>query len=169
MPGFTGYQGSTYPSGQISTVKRFEIPCFAASDIVQGAPVRLASSGDATVQMCQSSAEKPIGIARDYAIAGDPISVFDDGNIVRTLPGAGGSFNRMSYVGVVGTSSAAHPQSGVTVTYGVLGAVAPVGATAVGASATPIWAVGVAYESAALNDNAAFRIEPRLLSGLVTV
>ena len=27
----TGYTGSTYPSGQIGTVKRYEIPCFAAS------------------------------------------------------------------------------------------------------------------------------------------
>lgn len=162
---------SVYPSTQWTTVKRFEIPCFAASDIVAGAAVRLASSGDFAVQMCQSSAEKAIGIARDYAIAGNPISVFDDGNILRMNTagqGAGASFSRQSYVGVVGTSTVVHPQSGVTVTYGVLGAVTGTPSIAVGASTSSVFAVGVAFESAAIGDQAAFRIEPRLLSGLVS-
>ena len=164
----TGYTGSTYPSGQVTDVKRFEIPCFAASDIWQGAPVCLASCGDWTVEMVTSSAQKPIGIARDFAGAGNPVSIFDDGNIQRTFPGAGGSFSRQAYIGYVGTSSGVHPVSGVTVTYPVLGQVAGTPSVAVGASTTAVWAVGVAYESAALNDQAAFRIEPRLLSGLVT-
>lgn len=167
MTNYVGYQGSTYPSGQIEDVKRFEIPCFAASDIVQGAPVCLASCGDWTVEMVTSSAQKPLGVARDYAIAGNPVAVFDDGNIQRTLPGAGGSFSRQSYVGVVGTSSMVHPQSGQTVTFGVIGQVSGTPSVAIGASTGAVWALGVAFESAALNDQAAFRIEPRLLSGLV--
>jgi hypothetical protein len=167
MTNYTGYQGSTYPSGQISTVKRFEIPCFAASDIWEGAPVCLASCGDWTVEMCLTSANKPLGVARDYAIAGGAVSVFDDGNIQRTYPGAGASFSRQSYVGVVGTSSGIHPQSGVSVTYPVIGQVAGTPSVAIGASSAPVWALGVAFESAATGDQAAFRVEPRLLSGLV--
>jgi hypothetical protein len=166
--GYTGYTGSTYPSGQIGDVKRHVIPGFGASDIWQGAPVCLASSGDWTFQMVTSAAQKPVGIARDFAAAGQPVSVYDDGNIQRTYPGAGGSFSRQAYVGYVGTSSGVHPVSGVTVTYPVLGQVAGTPSVAVGASSAAVWAVGVAYESAALNDQAAFRVEPRLLSGLVT-
>lgn len=168
MSGYTGYQGSVYPSGQFGTVKRFEIPGFAASDIWQGAPVCLASCGDWTFQMVTSAAQKPVGVARDFAAAGDAIAIFDDGNIQRTYPGAGGSFSRQAYVGYVGTSSGVHPISKVTVTYPVLGQVAGTPSVAVGASSAAVWALGVAYESAALNDQAAFRIEPRLLSGLVT-
>ena len=167
MAGYVGYQGSTYPSGQAGTIKRFELPCFAASDIWQGAPVCLASSGDWTVQMVTSSTQKPIGIARDFATAGNPISVWDYGNIQRTYPGAGGSFSRQSYVGYVGTSSGVHPISGVTVTYPVLGQVSGTPSVAIGASTAAVWAVGIAWESAALNDQAAFRIEPALLSGIV--
>lgn len=166
-----GGTGSTYPSSQISTVKRFEIPCFAASDIVQGAPVRLASDGDWMVQMCQGPGEKPIGVARDYAIAGNPVSVFDDGNIIRTYEGgqgAGASFSRQAYVGVIGTSSMVHPQSGVTVTYPLLGQVNGGSPLGVGGVGSQIWALGVAYESAAVGDWAAFRVEPRLLSGQVS-
>jgi hypothetical protein len=160
---------STYPSAQWSTVKRFEVPCFAASDIVQGAVVRLASSGDWTVQMVQTSQEKPLGIARDYAAAGQPVSVFDYGNIQRPPIGAGASIIRQSYVGVVGTSSVVHPITGILCTYPVLGGVigngSPVGW---GSTASATWAVGQAYESAALNDQFAFRVEPAILSGFVT-
>ena len=168
MPGYTGYQGSVYPSAQFANVKRGEIPCFAASDIWQGAPVCIASSGDWTVVMITSSAQKPLGVARDFAAAGDPVSIFDYGNIVRTYPGAGGSFARESYVGYVGTSSGVHPITGVTVTYPVLGQVTGSGASssgAVGGASSAVWAVGQAFESAALNDQAAFRIDPNLLSG----
>lgn len=165
-----GGTGSTYPSTQWTTVKRNLIPAIAASDIVQGAPVRWASDLDWGVQMCASSNEKPIGIARDYAIAGAPVSVYDDGNIVREYVGgngAGGSFSRQSYVGVVGTSTMTHPQSGVTVTYGVIGQVTGTPSVAVGASTASVWALGQALESAAIGDWAAYRVEPRLLSGLV--
>lgn len=158
--------GSVFPSAQVTSVKRGLVPVFAASDIFPGAAVRIASSGDWAVQMVQSSAEKPLGIARDYAAAGDPVAVYDDFNIVRTPAGA--SFSRESYLGVVGTSSAVHPISGVTVTYPVLGQVTGTPSVAVGASVAPVWAVGQAWESAAIGDMAAFRIEPRLLSGLVT-
>lgn len=156
---------SVYPSVQVTNVKKGLLPCFAASDIVAGAAVRLASSGDWSVQMCQTSAEKPLGIARDYAAAGKAVAVFEDFNVVRSPAGA--SFSRQSFLGVVGTSSMVHPVSGVTVTYGVLGQVNGTPSIAVGASATQVWAVGQAWESAAIGDNAAYRIEPRLLSGLV--
>ena len=167
MPGATG---SAYPSAQFGgfiEIKRGEIPGFAASDIVQGAPVCVASGGDWMFQHCTSSAQKPVGIARDYAQAGDPVAVLDLANIVRTFPGAGGSFPRQAYVGVVGTSSLVHPQSGVTVTYGVIGQVTGTPSIAIGASTAAVWALGVAYESAALNDQASYRIEPALLSGVV--
>ncbi len=157
---------SVNPSTQFGDVNRFEVPCFAASDIVAGAAVRIASSGDWAVQMCQSSAEMPLGTARDFAAAGQPVSVWDIGNIQRTLPGAGASFARESWVGVVGTSSMVHPISGVTVTYGVLGQVTAT-ASAVGGSSTPVWAIGQAFESAATGDQAAFRINPTILSGVV--
>lgn len=161
---------SVYPSTQWGTVKRFELPMFAASDIVQGAPVCVASNADWGVQMCQTSAQKPIGIARDYAIAGNPVSVFDYGNVQRINVGgngAGASFSRESYVGVVGTSTMVHPQSGVTVTYGVIGQVTGTPSIAVGASTAAVYALGVAYESAAIGDQSAYRIEPALLSGIV--
>lgn len=158
--------GSVYPSFQVATqVLRGRLPMFAASDIVAGAAVRVASSGDWSVQMCQSSAEKPLGIARDFAAAGDPVAVYDDGNILRSAAGA--SFSRQAYLGIVGTSSTTHPISNVSVTYGVLGQVAGTPSVAVGASSAAVWALGQAYESAAIGDLAAFRVEPRLLSGLV--
>lgn len=157
---------SVYPSTQWTSVRRGLLPCFAASDIVAGAPVRIASSGDGAVQMVQSSAEKPLGVARDFAAAGDAVAVFDDFNVIRSPAGA--SFSRQSYLGVVGTSSIAHPISGVTAVYPVLGQVTGTPSVAVGASTAPVWAVGQAWESAAIGDNAAYRVEPRLLSGLVT-
>ena len=162
---------SVYPSTQWTTVLRALIPGFSGSDIVQGAPVCIASGGDSQFIMCTSSAQKPVGIARDYSIAGDAVAVLDYGNLVRTNiggNGAGGSWSRESYVGVIGTSTMTHPQSGVVVTYPVIGQVAPVaGATGVGGSTTALYAVGVAYESAAIGDFAEYRIEPALLSGLV--
>lgn len=161
---------SVYPSAQWSVLERGKIPLAAASDIVQGAAVCVASAGDWSVIMCTSSAQKPIGVANDYAIAGNPVAVRDDGNIVRTNVGgngAGASFSRQSYLGVVGTSTMVHPQSGVTVTFGYYGTVAANG-SAIGGANTSVWAVGVAYESAATGDFAAFRVEPRLLAGAVT-
>jgi hypothetical protein len=164
-------------SGQISIVKRNAIAGFAASDVFQGAPVKLAqnTTGDQSqwyFQMCQSSADKPVGIAHDNAIAGDALSVFDDMNIVRAmvtpnLYGLGASVTRTNYVGVVGTSTAVHPESGATVTFPLLGQVSSSPSVAVGASTAPVWAVGAAYENGAVGDRAGYRIEPRLLSGWV--
>lgn len=163
--------GSVYPSVQYGeTVVRGHIPGFAASDIVAGAPVCLASSGDWSFKMCASSNDKPVGIARNSPKAGQAVSVLDDFNIVRTNVlgnGAGASFPRQAFLGVVGTSTVTHPQSAVSVTFGVLGQVTGTPSLAVGASAAATWAVGVAYESAAAGDYAAFRVEPRLLSGQV--
>lgn len=156
---------SVYPSTQWSTLRRAAIPAFAGSDVVQGAPVCIASAGDSTVIMCTTSAQKPIGVARDNAIAGNAVTVYDDGNIVRTSifgNGAGGSFSRQAFIGVIGTSTVTHPQSGVVVTAPLLGQVNGTGS----ATGTNLWAVGVAYESAAVGDFAAFRVEPRILSGL---
>lgn len=163
---------STYPSTQWATVRRqAALPMSAGSDIVQGAAVCVASTGDNQVIMCTSSAQKPLGVARDYAIAGNAVAVYDYGTEVRTNVGglgAGASFSRQSYIGIIGTSTVTHPQSGVTVTVGAFGQVAPVaGATGVGGSGTALYAVGVAYESAAVGDFANFRIEPALLSGIV--
>lgn len=163
---------SVYPSTQWGTTRRLDaVGRFAASDIVLGAAVRIASSGDSTVQMCQSSAEKPIGVAADYAAAGKAVAIYTEPNESRMNiggQGAGASFSRQSYIGIVGTSSMVHPQTGVTVTYGVIGQVTGTPSVAVGASTAAVWAVGVALESAAIGDFAAFAIEPRLLSGLVT-
>lgn len=162
---------SVYPSTQWDTLHRSSIPAFAGSDIVQGALVCVASSGDDTVIMCTSAIQKPIGVARDYAIAGNPVTVADDGNKVRINVGgngAGGSITRQGYVGVIGTSSMVHPQSGVTVTFGLLGQVAGGSPLGVGTAGSQTWAGGVAYESAAVGDWSAFRVEPRLLSGQVS-
>ncbi len=147
---------SVYPSTQWSSVKRGAIPCFAASDIVAGTIVRVASSGDWAVQMVATTTEQPLGIAHDYAAAGQAISVYDVGNISRLVAGA--SVQRQSEVHVVGTSSISHPITKVSVTYPVAGPV-------VSASGTALWSVGQAFESAALNDTFAVRINPRTLSG----
>jgi len=49
----------------------------------------------------------------------------------------------------------------------VIGQVVGTPSVAVGASTAPVWAVGQAWESAATGDQAAYRIEPALLSGIV--
>ena len=164
-------------SGQVTTVKRASIPGFAASDIFDGAPVKLATNaaGDSSewyFQMCQSSSDKPVGIAHGNAAAGDGLDVYDYGNIERCQItqfgyGLGASVTRTNYVGVVGTSTAVHPESGVTVTFPLLGAVSSTPSEPVGSSTTPVWALGVGYENGAIGDRAAFRIEPQLLSGWV--
>lgn len=161
---------SVYPSTGWATLRRNVLPGFAASDIVQGAPVCLASSADDGFIMCTSSAQKPVGVARDYAIAGNAVAIYDYGNELRTNVGgngAGASFSRQSYIGVIGTSSVTHPQSGVAVTAPLLGQVTGTPSVAVGASTAAVYAVGVAYESAAVGDQAKYRIEPALLSGIV--
>jgi hypothetical protein len=168
MPAYTGYQGSTYPSGQISTRHRDVRPGFAASDVWAGAPVKQVSQGDSTFVMCLSPADKPTGVARDYAAAGDAIAIYDLGNEVRCFPGAGASFTRDQFIGVTGSAAGAHPISAANVTYPTLGPVAGTPSVAVGASAAPTWAIGVSTESAAVGDQAAYVVEPRLLSGLVS-
>lgn len=167
-PGYTGYTGSSYPSGQISTRRRHTRPAFAASDIWMGAPVKLVNQGDSTVQMCLSPSDKPIGTARDYYAAGGPVAIYDRDNEVRCFPGAGASFTRDQFIGVTGSASGTHPISGVAVTYPTLGPVLASPGQAVGASVTSNWAVGTSVESAAVGDQAAFVVDPVLLSGLVS-
>lgn len=163
--------GSVYPSTQWATLRRNPaLPRFAASDIVQGALVCVASSGDNAVIMCTAPGQKPLGVARDYAIAGNAVGVYDYGTEYRTNvggAGAGASFSRQAYVGIVGTSTMVHPQSGVTVTFGLIGPVAGGSPLGVGGVGSQIWAAGVANESAAVGDYANYRIEPALLSGQV--
>lgn len=159
---------SVYPSFQwAQPALRGRVDCNAGSDIWAGTPVRLASVGDWTVVMCASQNDKPLGIARDFAAAGNPVAVFDDFNIIRPPVGVGGSFPRQAYVGVISTTSSAHPISGIACTFPLLGQVTGTPSEPVGASLTPVWAVGTAWESAATNDQVAIRIEPRLLSGMV--
>ena len=164
--------GSTPNATQWSTLRRAVLPAFAASDIVQGAPVCVASNavgGGLQTIMCTTSAQKPIGVARDYAIAGNPVAIFDDGNMPRANVGGngvGGSIGQFDYLGVVGTSTMVHPQSGVTVTFGVLGKVVPNGGV-VGSTGGTLWALGVSYEAGWPGDFTQYRIEPRTLSGLV--
>lgn len=163
---------SAYPSRGFTEILRYTDHFIAASDVVYGAPVRVASSGDRAVQMVQASSEKPVGIARDNAKAGEAVCVYTGGNQKRINIGpgfgAGGSFSRQSYIGVVGTSSVTHAESGVAVTTPVLGAVTFTPGNAVGGSFTAVWSVGVALESAAADDYALFEINPALLSGLMT-
>ena len=162
---------SVYPSTQWSRLRRAALPGFAASDIAQGAPVCVASAGDEAFIMCTTAQQKPVGVAADWAIAGNPLTVYDYGNTYRTSVGgngAGASFARQSYIGVIGTSQVAHPQSGVVITTPLLGQVLPTGSpVGGGTAASSIWAVGVARESAAVGDFAEYRIEPAVLSGIV--
>lgn len=149
---------SVYPSAQWGEIERGRLPMFAASDIWANTIVRVASSGDWTVQMVATTTEQPLGIARDFAAAGQAITVYDVGNVQRVVAGA--SLSRQSEVHVVGTSSGTHPISGVTVTYPVAGQVTP-GAS----SGAEQWSVGQAFESGAISDLVAVRINPRTLSG----
>jgi hypothetical protein len=150
---------SVYPATQWSSVVRGGIPCIAASDIVMGTIVRVASAGDWTVQMVATTTEQPLGIARDYAAAGQAVDVYDIGNITRVYASA--SITRIAQIHVANASTMVHPISGVTVSYPVAGPV-------VGASGTPLWSVGQAFESAAINDTFAVRVNPRQVVGLAT-
>lgn len=162
--------GSQVQGTNWATVKRSVIPGFAASDIVQGAAVCMASgTGEAGFIMATGTSQKPVGVARDHAIAGNPVAILDFGNEVRTNVGglgAGQSFTSQSFVGIVGTSTVVHPQSGVTVTVGLYGPVTANG-SAVGAAGGTLYAVGVGYEGTAVGDFGLFRVEPTILSGLV--
>ncbi len=149
---------SVYPSTQWGELVEPGIPCYAASDIWAGTIVRVASSGDWAVQMVGSTTEQPLGIARDYAKQGESVDVIVSTKSVKRLV-AGASVTRMSEIHVTGTSSGVHPITGVTVTYPVAGPVVP-------ASGVGNWSVGQAFESAAINDKFAVRINPRALIGL---
>ena len=151
---------SVYPSTQWGEAYEPGLSCYAASDIWQGAIVRIASSQDWGVQMVATTTEEPIGIARDFAAYGEQVDVIC-GQLSVTNVVAGGSVQRMSQVHVVGTSSGVHPKSGVTVTYPVAGAVVP-------ASGYPLWSVGQAWTSAAVSDLFAVKVHPRQLVGLAT-
>ena len=177
-----GY-GSTTTQDSIHTL-RGRIEAFAASDITAGSLVKfsVASATGASmapisnppgffVQMCASQNDEPLGFARDNAIAGAPVAVFDYGNIIRETVQA--STNLGQYVGVVGVGATAHPISGVTVSVPQLGPVYAASysniVNAVGASSatfSAIWAVGMALDIGNPGQGVAVRINPRLLSGL---
>lgn len=151
---------SVYPSTQVGALYNgHRWPMFAASDIWAGTVVRIASSGDWAVQMVATTTEQPLGIARDFAAAGDSVAVYGRDNVPRLIAGA--SFTRQAEIHVVGTSSGVHPLSGVTVTYPVIGQ-----NTAGASSGVEQWSVGIALESAAVSDQVAVLINPRTLSGV---
>ena len=178
-PTTVGY-GSTTSQDSIHTL-RGRIEAFAASDVVAGSLVKfsIASATGASmtpisnppgffVQMCASQNDEPLGFARDNAVAGGPVAVFDYGNILRET--VQGSVNLGQYVGVIGVGATAHPISGVTVNVPQLGAVsaASVSSGVVGSAASfsAVWAAGMALDIGNPGQGVSIRINPRLLSGL---
>lgn len=178
FPITTGY-GSTAGIDFIHA-ERGRIALFAASDIFAGTPVTIQQTaiGSTTstdqgfaVRMCASQNDEPLGIARDNAAAGGPVTVWDYGNIVRLV--VNGSVNAAFQIGVINTSSAVHPISNVSVQYPVLGQVTAASwsniVNAVGASSATFnaaWSVGQSFEPGNPGQGVPVRINPRLLSGL---
>jgi hypothetical protein len=177
-----GY-GSTTAQDSVHTL-RGRIEAFAASDVVAGTPVKF-SVASATgssmspisnppgffVEMCGSQNDEPLGFARDHAVAGGPVAVFDYGNIIRET--VQGSVNLGQYVGVIGTGATAHPVSGATIRVPQLGAVYAASFSNIvmyGVSSTStfsaVWAVGQALDIGNPGQGVAIRVNPRLLSGL---
>jgi len=152
-----------------ATLRRNVLPGFAASDIAQGAPLCVASGISQGFIMATTAQQKPVGIARDWAIAGAPVAVYDFGNELRANVGGNGlgaSISNQSWIGVVGTSQVTHPQSGVVITTPLFGPVVGTGSpVGYGNNASATWAVGVAYESGATGDYSLYRVEPQILSG----
>jgi hypothetical protein len=164
--------------------KRGTIECFAASDVIAGAAVTfgVASTTSSSfspianppgffVRMCASSSDEPVGFARDYAVAGKPVSVIDIGNIVRET--VQGSVNLGAYVGVISASPVTNPISNVSNLTPNLGAVTGASYSNIviyGVSSTstftPVWAVGRAMDIGNPGQGVAVRVNPLLLSGL---
>ncbi len=180
FPVTTGY-GSTSAFDFIHA-ERGRVAMFAASDIFAGMPVTLQASAIGSVsslqngfavRMCASANDQPFGIARDDAAAGAPVAVWDAPNYLRLT--VSGSVNAAMQVGVINTSSAKHPVSGVTTTYPVLGQVTAAstsnqggtwGGSAVPSSYNATWAIGQSLEPGNPGQGVVIQINPRLLSGL---
>lgn len=182
-PTTVGY-GSTTSQDSIHTL-RGRIEAFAASDIYPNAVVKwsIASATGASmnpitnppgyfVEMCGSQNDEPLGFARDGAVAGAPVAVFDYGNIIRQTVQA--STNLGQKVGVVGTGATAHPVSAVVIRVPQLGAVSAASVsnfmTALGAPSTTsfsaVWSIGEALDNGNPGQGVSIRVNPRLLSGL---
>lgn len=183
FPNQAGY-GSTTQFDAIHTL-RGRIEAFAASDIVAGTVVKwvtASATGSSMtpisqppgyfVSMVGSSNEEPLGFARDNAVAGAPVTVFDFGNILRET--VQGSVNLGQKVGVISASPTVHELSGVSVLTPNLGQVTAASysniVNAVGASSATfnaVWSVGDAVDIANPGQGCAVRVNPRLLSGLL--
>lgn len=163
--------------------ERGRVAMFAASDIFAGTVVTLQASSIGSsavslnqgfaVRMAASQNDQPFGIARDNAIAGQAVTVWDSPNYLRLT--VGGSVNAAQQIGVINTSSAAHPISGVVTAYPNVGQVTPGstsnysgtwGASAVPSSYNAVWAIGQALEPGIPGQGVVVQIAPRLLSGL---
>ena len=137
------------------------LPAFAASDIFAGAlvqfvePTSSSTSPGMAVKMVTASTERPDGVAYADAAAGHPVTVYDAGEGPQVW--AGGSVQPGNYVGVSGTSEAAHPITGVKNKYPVLGVVS-------GASGTAVWAAGLAMLAANPNQKFTVLLKPTQLS-----
>ena len=178
--------GSTTSSDSIHTL-RGRIEAFAASDILAGAAVTWATASITTasistlntspgfqVIMCASSNQEPLGFARDNAVAGKPVAVFDYGNIIRET--VQGSVNLGQKVGVISASPVTHPVSLVSVMTPNIGQVLPAstsnqggtwGGSSVPSSYNATWSIGDAVDIGNPGQGVAIRVNPRLLSGLI--
>lgn len=184
FPIAAGY-GSTTSSESIHTL-RGRIECFAASDVFAGAAVKWATASITTasistlntspgfqVIMCGSANDEPLGFAREAATAGQPLAVFDYGNIIRET--VQGSVNLGQKVGVISASPAVHPLSGVTSYVPNIGQVTAAstsnqggtwGGSSVPSSYNATWSIGDALDIGNPGQGVAIRVNPRLLSGL---
>lgn len=176
----TGYGSTT--SIDYFHAPRGGVAFTAASDIFAGTPVYLqqtaigsvtAWGGAPVVNGCASSADHPIGIAADNAAAGTAVTVYDAPNYPRLV--VSGSVNAAMEIGVINTSSAVHPVSGVVGLYPVLGQVSGASYSNIiiyGVSSTTtynaVWSIGQALESGNPGQGVLVSIAPRLLSGLAS-
>lgn len=133
-----------------------DLPLHAgATDVIQNAPVKIVAGGVKIVQVVQSSADHPIGIARASAPAGYPVAVRDRSEVVRVQAGA--TVAAGAYVGVASVTATAGASGNIQVP--ILGEVAK-------ASGSVVWAVGIALEPANPGQIFSFLVEPTQLSGL---
>lgn len=154
---------SAATSTQWSEVFRETSPRFAASDIVAKTLVTYAATaaGDWAVVPVTAATQEVVGVARDDQAGGSalPVTVYDGpGSILRVVAGA--TVYQGQTVGFNGTATETHPVSGNVVTYPLVGPVS-------GASGSNVQRAGVSLEFANPNEQFAFYLSPRQLSGLV--
>jgi hypothetical protein len=147
-------------STQWAEILRESTPGFAASDIMGGNPVTIATGSDWLYQTIATTSQEPVGIVRRGADAaqGKAVTVFDGiGNVIRVIAGA--TVLQRQDVNISGATSFAHPVSGLTATQAFYGPVS-------GASGSVIHRVGIALEQANPGQQFALRVNPKQLSGL---